>query len=38
MVSTGLESMKKSGISKVGQEVCKKSGNFTNISKKFGKN
>ncbi len=28
---------KKSGILKVGQEVCKKSGNFTNISKKFGK-
>ncbi len=28
---------KKSEILKVGQEFCKKSGNFTNISKKFGK-
>ncbi len=28
---------KKSGILKGGQEVCKKSGNFTNISKEFGK-
>ncbi len=36
-MSTGLESLKKSGILKVGQEVCKKSGNFTIISKKFGK-
>ncbi len=27
---------KKSGSVKVGQEDCKKSGNFTNISKKFG--
>ncbi len=28
---------KKSEILEVGLEVCKKSGNFTNISKKFGK-
>ncbi len=47
MVATGLESLenfekvrnfeKRSGISKEGQEVCKKSGNFINISKKLGK-
>ncbi len=33
VVSTGLESLEKLGILKVGQEVCKKSENFTNISK-----